>query len=423
LTTNIAIEEKATASSHVLALRSDSKSLPIGTPKSGFSIFESIVTTLIFAIIILVFCVGSVRNWSRDDARIALQERRTINPKPKLTFTYDSLRAFPSAFDAFYNDRVAFRNPLVTRLSLMRYRLFETANSKLVLVGKDGWLFFRATGGEETARNAPLFDEPELNRWATLLENRRAWLEARGIKYFVYVVPNSTSIYPEELPDGFRVNSPTSRFDQLVERLRTTSKLKILDLRPKMLAEKQLAEKQDKRIYFKTDTHWNSLGAFIGAKQVIDSMRELFPTMPPLTKADIHLVPYHFDDGDLASLLGLHGIIAEETVRQDPNEPTPWRLSNEYKDFQLANELINRKPFATVCSNPKLPTALCLRDSYMVAQKDFLSRRFRKISYYWTAGFPIPVIEHEKPDVVIQEIAERFLAAPDYMSNPPNIGQ
>ena len=345
-----------------------------------------------------------------------MQERRIINPKPKLAFSYDSIRAFPAAFEAFYNDRVAFRNPLVSHLSLMTYRFFETANSKLVLVGKNGWLFFLPTGGEETARNGPLFNEYELNRWATLLEARRSWLEAHGIKYFVYIVPNSTTIYPEETPDGFRVNSSTSRFDQLQERLSATSKVRLLDLRPAMLAEKQ-----NERIYFKTDTHWNSLGAFTGAKEVIESMRTIFPNMPPLTNADIHLIPYHFDDGDLASLLGLHGLISEETVRQDPNKPVPWRLSDEYKDFQLANELINRKPFATVCPNAKLPTAICLRDSYMVAQKDFLSRRFRKISYYWTAGFPTPLIEHEKPDIVIQEIAERFLAVPDYMTNPPDM--
>ena len=66
-------------------------------------------------------------------------------------------------------------------------------------------------------------------------------------------------------------------------------------------------------------------------------------------------------------------------------------------------------PFALGTGDERLPKAVMFRDSFANALVPYLSESFSRIVYVWERDVNPEVVELEQPDVVIQEIAERFL--------------
>jgi hypothetical protein len=67
------------------------------------------------------------------------------------------------------------------------------------------------------------------------------------------------------------------------------------------------------------------------------------------------------------------------------------------------------KAFATQIDDASLARALVLRDSFTTYLTAPLSEHFRFCEYQWTNDFHPQEILEEKPDVLIDEIAERHL--------------
>src|SRR5207302_6354416 len=68
-----------------------------------------------------------------------------------------------------------------------------------------------------------------------------------------------------------------SKLDQLVAYMKAHSTVQVLDLRPALIEAKKAGV-----LFLKTDTHWNSLGAFIGCQQLADALSHDFPAIKPL---------------------------------------------------------------------------------------------------------------------------------------------
>jgi hypothetical protein len=77
---------------------------------------------------------------------------------------------------------------------------------------------------------------------------------------------------------------------------------------------------------------------------------------------------------------------------------------------------VDFQPLARECADYRLPRAVMYRDSFAASFIPFLSEHFQRILYIWNHesktwdGFDGDIIERERPDVVIQELAEYKLA-------------
>jgi alginate O-acetyltransferase complex protein AlgJ len=72
---------------------------------------------------------------------------------------------------------------------------------------------------------------------------------------------------------------------------------------------------------------------------------------------------------------------------------------------------------ATEISDATLPRAVMFHDSFGESLQPFLSQHFSRIVYSsgpadWRRNCDPQLVERERPQLVIQEIAERLLAAP-----------
>lgn len=373
------------------------------------------MTGVFFVLAIFVFGLLSASRWMISSKTISADEKRRLAACPHVSLNLASLEAFPEGFTAFYNDRFAFRKNLLSAVNLLQYEAFGCSSSAQVLVGRHNWLFFRDGGDEETLRGVPAFTKEEIFYFLRIFEARRAWLAARNIRYLVFFPPSKCSIYREQVPNGFSKLNEKSRQDEMLAALRTFSRVEVVDVRPALLKAKEIAP-----LYYKTDTHWNRVGSFLGYLEVIKRIRDWFPSVRPLGTQDLKLYTYNFGDGDLATMMGLRDLIPEISLASKLKVPR-FHYSNDLPLPTLSDPAHARDAFATEIDDPSLPKAVCLRDSFMQMPFMYFGENFRRIRYQWEFDFPVAIIKKEKPDIVIQEITERFLARRYLFSNPPEV--
>lgn len=306
-------------------------------------------------------------------------ENRALAPWPSWSDSSMTITRFPRAVDAALSDHFGFRHHLLRLGSRLFYALKVSVSPK-VIIGKAGWLYYgNADDGDviSDVRGSNLYTEDQLADWLSYLQERQKWLAERNIQLLFVAVPNKHTIYPEFLPDWLRPGQIT-RLDQLVELASNTPTLDLVDLRP------QLMRPSDTFLYHQTGTQWNKLGAFLGYQETMAWVRGRFPTVRTLTLADITCESFS-GQGDLAIMLNLS-----------------LTTDTQY-DCHIVGEGVD------MASAPKL---FLIGDSFSLYWSRFLAASLGSFTFARQPGYyPLPheLIEQAKPDLVIWQMAERFL--------------
>jgi alginate O-acetyltransferase complex protein AlgJ len=158
-------------------------------------------------------------------------ENRAMASYPKLQPGWHGLQAYVAGLEAYFNDHFGCRKCLVQWNNKMRWSLFKEKNTRSVLIGKNGWLFFTESQMIEHYRGQIQFTPEQLHDWQVLLEKRRDWLARLGIPYLFVVAPDKQSIYPEDLPDWVAKIHPQTTLDQFFAYMHEHSTVSVLDLR------------------------------------------------------------------------------------------------------------------------------------------------------------------------------------------------
>ncbi len=263
-----------------------------------------------------------------------------------------------------------------------------------------------------------MYKSEELELFKHLLEQRRDWLASQGIRYIFTIAPNKPTIYPEYLPDSVKYIPAYSRLDQITDYLQKHSDLEIVDLRKELRNAKARY-----RVYEKTDTHWNEVGAYFAYQTLINHVRQGFPSISqPLKLSDFTLTSTLEQGGDLSKMLKLQPVYQEEVFKLVPNSPSKASNFVNLKGYStVPQQVISRgpgypsflrsPPLVSEVKDERLPRALIIGDSF--AQKRliyFLAEHFRQTLVIGQNVFDVELIQKEHPNVVIQEVVERALS-------------
>lgn len=332
---------------------------------------------------------------SRGAAAGSAENRRlaVMPPPPR---SWHDVASFPDGFRKYFEDNFGFRPTLVRWDAELKVKWLGVSTTPDVLVGKDGWLFYGGQGALESYLALRPFTPDQMARWRAVLEARRDWLRRRGSGYLFVVVPEKQTVYPEYMPPGVNRVGKQSRLDQLVAYLKENSDLSVLDLRPALNEAKS-----SHTLYLRTDTHWNYYGGFTAYRAVVGELSKSFPDMKPVSASDCETGAERFTKGDLARLLGLDGEMEEEFPYM--------RLRNAA--YKLEGDFYSGQAIVTERAGAALPRLVMFRDSFASAIIPFLAQNFSRGVYVlgYQHRFDPEVVERERPDVVIQETAERFL--------------
>ncbi|MBB6454562.1 hypothetical protein HNQ94_003051 [Salirhabdus euzebyi] len=336
------------------------------------------------------------------DSNLSSVEKRDLAAKPKLNLREETYTDYIRKYETYINDNFGFRDKLIKWNNVIKVKYLKTSPINRVLIGKDGWLFYNDEGVTEDYRGVNHFDDIELETIKSNLEERKKWLEAQGIKFYITVAPNKHTIYPEYLPSNIKKHKEESRLDQLINYLEYNSDIDIIDLRKTLIKNKG-----EENLYRKNDTHWNDLGAFYAYSEIVNVIGEDFENIKPLSIGKYSL-NYSSGGGDLAFMLSMNDILLEERINLDPT------FKSAVKDIEIDKSIYPNPNRLVVKGNESISNSyklLMFRDSFSNALIPYLSENFSSSIYVWDYAFNTDIIQHEKPDIVIHELAERYLHA------------
>jgi alginate O-acetyltransferase complex protein AlgJ len=325
---------------------------------------------------------------------IKLNELRTLAvfPQPSLS----TWRDLPVQMDAWWSDHFGFRSGLVRLNNALNIKLTGVSPVNLVVIGKEGWLFY--TGDDALLDYQGLFPltDEALNKITANLEARRSWLETQGCQYLIVVAPNKQTIYGQYLPDWTNHRVGPTRLDQVENALGPDSRINLLDLRTTFISKSGSFHTPDGvpiPFYYKTDTHWNDLGASLAYQAILERLHVEMTGPPNPIDYGLSPVVTPRPGGDLAAMLGMTDQFSDREVTIDP----------EYFQFGPKNHI----------------KVLIFWDSFYVALKPFLTGGFDEAieSPERSRPFDYALVEKEKPVLVIDLFTERFLM--QRLSPPP----
>lgn len=381
---------------------------------------RNILTVLLFLMLILLPGLGMVLKLDRFTG---LKENRAFASFPSVGLKLDLLQKFPMVYTEWFNDHFGFRSFFVRCNFLVRYYLLGVSPSAKVVLGKDGWLYYNGEGTVDDFRHITRFEEEKLAAWAAALEKRRLWLERHGIKYVYMIAPNKSTVYGEYLPDVYTKIRAESGLDDMVSYLKQHTGVEVVDCRPALLKAKK-----GQQVYFRTDTHWNQLGAFLAYQEVVKPVSKWFPNVRPKNIEDYRLESKRAPGGDLAGLIGGTDLMFDDY---------PALLPKVGDRIQIVgiNEQ-SKSPVTVAGSDKTLPRAIFFRDSFFSLVAPFVAGHFSYSRYYWdywnSTTQMEEIIRTQRPDIVIEEVVERaakyYMAdlvtkTPDYLLHAPNFNR
>ncbi|MBV1884034.1 MAG: hypothetical protein KUG82_20510 [Pseudomonadales bacterium] len=360
---------------------------------------------ILLSLFMLVILAPLSKTLLSQQATMSAGEKRNLSPMPIFSLEAKSLAQFPEQFEKYYNDHFGFRESFIKLYLFIMVNGFQTSPVDKVIVGDNDYLFYNDKAAKifEDIQGINPFTQDELKIWKGILERKKEWLDKEGIKYLLVFSPNKHTIYPEYIPKKYIPRSGKTRLDQFIEYMKTNSDVAILDLR-----EPLLQAKLEKQAYYKSDTHWNDWGAYVASQTIIETVSEMFPEKSPNMDLPVSGNKTLYYDGDLSLMLGLSDIYKEDAELLTVTDQCA------HTNKLTLNTVAVKNPFSTTCKQAELKVVV-FRDSFFTAVAPFFAERFKKVDYIWNNFNHIilkELIHQSKPDIVIEERAERLLAVP-----------
>jgi hypothetical protein len=256
-------------------------------------------------------------------------------------------------------------------------------------------------------RGAALLPDAKLRQWAGLIEGRARRFERIGIQYVHISVPEKLTIYDDKLHEPIVdwTLSPAMRLRAMLQ----TSKYAHVWLD---LIDPLRAARYQQELYYKTDTHWRAEGCFVAYKLLCERIG-LTPDPTLLER------PYRDPEAALDLGMKMEPPITERVKFYDFSKHSARSYSNviaKYLDTVTENALVHvgshvryRNDTATA-ANKKI---LIFGDSYSSQRMDaltgMLAETARDVEFVWSSNLDWAYIKRARPDIVIYELAERFM--------------
>lgn len=339
-------------------------------------------------------------------------EMRFTNPRPNAGMTEPDTLIRQT--EAYINDQVPGRSRMIMMNNLLEYSVFrELVNNPSVHFGKDGWMFYVGELCRENYENRYPLKEEELRKMKEVLEARRDWLQERGIRFYLFFPEMSYVIYEDKVgPRMWRYNLP-SKLDQLLAYLEKESDLEVIGIHDPLMEAKDDGIMD---LYYKHNSHWTHYGGYIAYREMIRHIQRDVPqTGPPMPPGEIEWVDFAVYKPDLFIVTALDQFYTTREF-QPTNAGLKAHARTTYPQYP---ELSSREPIYTFHNSASDgPKVLLYGDSYGGFLLFYLTWNFSQTTYIYTPRFYPGVILQEKPDIVIQEMAD-YMIYKILEENPP----
>ena len=296
------------------------------------------------------------------------------------------------------------------------------------LVGRDLWVSIkswceRLTGKQEN--NGVYFGDqqtlinrletPDMEKLEANMNHVDRLVNNLHVPVYFGLIPSSASIWADRLPDG----APTADEKGIIDHLYSLTQAQTLDL------YRNLADHADQEIYYRTDHHWTSLGAYYGYQTLVEALNMEPVDLESLTPTTVTENFY----GTIFSSSGVRWVDPDSIQTYIPDEGleitsyfdgSPSQGSLYVEDFLAKKDkysyfLGGVQPLCVIkTQNTQSPKLLLIRDSYSDSLAPFLTENFSEI-HLWDLRWNVNslqsyVEEHEIDNVVVLYSISNFLS-------------
>ena len=196
----------------------------------------------------IIFLSGMlIFNILTPDRGFSQRENRYLAAPPEFSWKSISSGKFSQEFEEYITDEFALRDQWVLFKSDMERLLLKTENNG-IFFGRDGYLL------EDFQRPGAALDRNigNINRFIDTFPD---------IAVHMALAPNSVAIYPEKLPPFAKVHDQQLVTEQVQAELQNDILIPLY---------KTLLNHKDDYIYYRTDHHWTTLGAYYAYVEMAD---------------------------------------------------------------------------------------------------------------------------------------------------------
>jgi len=169
----------------------------------------------------------------------------------------------------------------------------------MTIMGRRNWLFLYGLGNINYYKANNIMSEEEMNAYMQTLITLDEMCQERGIKLAICLAPDKDQVYSEYMPT-YTVEDDYKRTERLVDYIKNNSDLAIsYPLNEIIYCDRYW------QTYFKYDSHWNTIGAFVAVQAIYSSLG--------MTVTDPHsLVCEQYEFGNVGDLIDLAGLDASQ---------------------------------------------------------------------------------------------------------------
>lgn len=200
-------------------------------------------------IFILIIAVITVISFVKHETEFSETENRVLETKPEPDIEDILSGDYQEYYEAYLNDQFIFRDRFVdVAVEVMKLTGKRDVNG--IYLGKEGYLLEKYTEGDFSSEQAE-------NNCSLLADALNALASRYGAEHVTcMMIPGKANVMTEAMPDY------ATGYDEqkIIENIRTmlTEPSVLVD------ATKVLKEHQQEYIYYRTDHHWTTLGAYYG---------------------------------------------------------------------------------------------------------------------------------------------------------------
>ena len=349
---------------------------------------------ILAAFIVLICCSQFIWIIFENCVGIENRENRELAARPE--FSLDNYGVYSEEYDNYFNDHIPFRDYLITLNFATDYFVFDSYKSDRAVIGKDLWFFLTDVGYDDPIGcylGTNLLSEEELRAIADNCIAQRDFLAEQGKEFIIFIAPNKERIYYEYMPEEYGLPAERYRALQIVEYLRDHTDIRVVyPYEELMEAKNTLAQ----NIYYKTDTHWNYIGGYVGARALLE---EIGIEIPSVTDEQITISTGDVYYGDLLSMLGIPrlSIFADNQYRVTGYD--------EHNVQILESDFYNLYLYQAENADPR--KLYVIRDSFATAMAEYIGSQFNDSCLRHNTTYTYDDFMTYDPDIVVLECVER----------------
>lgn len=337
-----------------------------------------IFLTVLFSLFIGGILVGSLL---APDKEFSELENRYLQTPPKLSLENLQSGKFMEDAEDYVNDHVIGRD-LWVALKAWSERLSGKQENNGVYFGKNDTLINRLDepSWEDIPAQGGTSAKPGLETSAGYVN---ALVNNVDVPVYFGIIPSAAEIWSDRLPEG----APTADEKAIIDRLYDTVQTYTIDV------YSALEEHKDEDIYYRTDHHWTSLGAYYGYTALMEAMG--MEAAPLNEDAKVTVTDSFY--GTIFSNSGVRWVAPDHIDRYisgdglkvtayfdgTPTDSTLYVDSYLDKKDKYSSFLGGNQPLCIIeTEHTDAPKVLVIRDSYSDSLAPFLTQNFSEIHLF-----------------------------------------